>query len=263
MSTLSIATWNINSVRLRADQVARFASEAAPDVVCLQEIKCRNEEFPAKAFSAMGLRHCHIVGQKGQHGVAIVSRFPLQPIQAPGFCPRNEARVAAASVKGLMIHNVYVPAGGETPDPASEKFIHKLELLQRMRAYYAGAPKDKPLLLVGDLNIAPGEDDVWNHKLLLKEVSHTPIETETLETVRVAGGFVDLARQHFPAPEKLYSWWSYRNADWKVGNHGRRLDHIWATPSVAETCDKVSFHTDCRNWDRPSDHAPVMARFEM
>lgn len=263
MPALTVATWNVNSVRLRVDQIARFAGEAAPDIVCLQEIKCRNEEFPSKAFSAMGLRHCHVVGQKGQHGVAIVSKYPLQPIQAPSFCPRSEARVAAASVKGLTIHNVYVPAGGDVPDPASDKFRHKLELLQRMRDWYAAAPKDRPLLLVGDLNIAPGEHDVWSHKQLLNEVSHTPVETQMLDGVLDAGGFIDLARARFPAPEKLYSWWSYRNADWKASNRGRRLDHIWATPAVAGACDQVTFHTACRSWDRPSDHAPVTARLQM
>lgn len=263
MPSFSVATWNINSVRLRIDQVARFVREARPDVLCLQEVKCRDDEFPRKAFAEMGLRHLHLAGQKGAHGVAIASRFQLQPIQAPQFCPLGEARVAAASVQGLTIHNVYVPAGGDIASDASPKFRHKLELLARMRAWYAAAAKDRATVLVGDLNVAPGEHDVWNHKQLLTEVSHTPVETEALEAVRQAGGFVDLARALKPAPEKLYSWWSYRNADWKASNRGRRLDHIWATAPAAQNCEAVAFHAECRSWDRPSDHVPVVAKLAL
>lgn len=261
MPALSVATWNINSVRLRIEQVARFVHEAKPDVLCLQEVKCRDEEFPKKAFSDMGLRHLVLAGQKGMHGVAIASRHPLAPIQAPGFCPFNEARVAAAKVQGLVIHNVYVPAGGDIASDASPKFRHKLDVMARMKAWYAATPRDEPLALVGDLNIAPGEFDVWSHRQLLSEVSHTPVETEALDAVRDAGGFVDIARALKPPPEKLFSWWSYRNHDWKASNRGRRLDHIWAAPTLAARCETITFHRDCRDWDRPSDHVPVLARF--
>lgn len=263
MPKLSVATWNINSVRLRAEQVARFVTENQPDVVCLQEIKCRNEEFPLKAFSAMGFEHVHIVGQKGWHGVAIVSRRPLEPLPQPGFCPRSEARVAAARIEGVTIHNLYVPAGGDEPDPAiNEKFAHKLEVLARMKAHYAAADRGEPLLVVGDLNVAPGEHDVWSHRQLLKIVSHTPVETEALDGIRDAGEFVDLARALKPAPEKLYSWWSYRG-DWQKGNRGRRLDHIWASKDFATRCRQIDFIAATRAWDRPSDHIPVVARFEL
>jgi exodeoxyribonuclease III len=263
MPALSIATWNINSVRLRVDQVARYVREAAPDVLCLQETKCRDAEFPSRAFSAMGLRHLHLVGQNGSHGVAFASRFPMQAIQAPLFCPHGEPRVAAVSVQGLTIHNVYVPAGGEYPAPASPKFQHKLELLARMRDWYAAAPKSQPLLLVGDLNIAPGEFDVWSHRQLLNDIGHSPAETEALEAVREAGGFVDVARALRPPPEKLFSWWSYRHPDWRAANRGQRLDHIWAPPALAARCEAIAFHADCRGWEKPSDHVPVQASFAM
>ena len=262
MAFLKIATWNINSVRLRIEHVARFVAEADPDVLCLQETKCRNEEFPTKAFVQMGLRHIHAVGQKGHHGVAIVSKHPMQRVQEPTFCPRSEARVAAATVKGVLIHNVYVPAGGDVPDMGSDKFTHKLDVLERMRAHYEAAPA-RPLLLVGDLNIAPGEHDVWSHKQLLNVVSHTPVETEALEKVRAAGGFTDWARQMNPDPAKLYSWWSYRSADWKTANKGRRLDHLWGSAALKDACTEVKFHLDCRSWDKPSDHIPVTARLKI
>jgi exodeoxyribonuclease-3 len=255
---LRIATWNINSVRLRAEQVARFVAEAKPDLLCLQEIKCRDGEFPAKAFRAAGLKHLHVVGQKGYHGVAFASRHKLEPADAPDLCHKKEARAASVKCEGIEVHNLYVPAGADIPDPeVNEKFAHKLDVLARMKTEYA-ARKDKgPLVVVGDLNVAPGEFDVWSHKQLLKVVSHTPVETEGLEAAREAGGLIDLARQHRPTPEKLYTWWSYRNRDWTVGNRGRRLDHIWSSPDVAAVSRDYTIHVPCRSWERPSDHVPV------
>jgi exodeoxyribonuclease-3 len=255
---LRIVTWNINSVRLRAETVARFVAAAAPDVLCLQEIKCRDGEFPAKAFKAMGLNHLHVVGQKGYHGVAFASRLPLTPVDAPDLCHKKEARAAAVKVAGIELHNLYVPAGADIPDPeVNEKFAHKLDVLARMKTEYAKTRGKTPIVLVGDLNVAPGEHDVWSHKQLLNVVSHTPVETEGLEAAREAGGFVDLARHHRPIPEKLFTWWSYRSPDWTRNNRGRRLDHIWASPDVAAVSTDYFIHAGCRSWERPSDHVPV------
>lgn len=258
---LKIASWNINSVRLRAPHVARFVSEQKIDVLCLQETKCRDEEFPVKAFSAMGLRHIHRVGQKGYHGVAFASKHKMSPVELR-LCPKSEARAAAVNINGVEIHNIYVPAGADIPDPVTNpKFQHKLDFVDAMRAYYAARKGKKPTVIVGDLNIAPGEHDVWSHKQLLDVVSHTPAETERLDAVRDDGGFVDLARLHRPAPEKLFTWWSYRSPDYTVNNRGRRLDHIWASADVATRSRAEGFriHQDCRSWDRPSDHVPVVA----
>ncbi|MGE3931397.1 MAG: exodeoxyribonuclease III, partial [Hyphomonadaceae bacterium] len=196
---LRIASWNINSVRLRIETVCRFLSEAKPDVLCLQEIKCRDGEFPAKAFKQAGYKHMHVVGQKGWHGVAIVSKRKLEPLAGPDLCSKKEARVAAVKVDGIELHNLYVPAGADIPDPiGNPKFAHKLGVLDRMIEAY-GARKGKgPLVVVGDLNVAPGEHDVWSHRQLLKVVSHTPAETDRLNAVRDKGGFVDLARLHRP-----------------------------------------------------------------
>lgn len=263
---LRIATWNINSVRLRIDTVCRFLAEARPHVLCLQEIKCRDGEFPAKAFRQAGYRHMHVVGQKGWHGVAIVSRLKLEPIEAPRICPKREARIAAARVDGVEVHNLYVPAGADEPDPAiNPKFKHKLDVLDRMKRLYAARRGSAPTVLVGDLNVAPGEFDVWSHKQLLKVVSHTPAETSRLDIVRDRGGFVDLARAHRPDPEKLFTWWSYRSPDWTRNNRGRRLDHIWATSDVAAVSRAEAFeiHVPCRSWERPSDHVPVVAGLKL
>ncbi|MCR6644889.1 MAG: exodeoxyribonuclease III [Terricaulis sp.] len=261
---LRIATWNINSVRLRAPMVRRFLDEAKPDVLCLQEIKCRNGEFPEKAFRDAGYKYMHVVGQKGWHGVAIVSKLKLEPLAAPKLCPREEARVAAARIAGIEIHNLYVPAGADIPDPTlNPKFKHKLDVLDRMKRDYK--KRTAPTILVGDLNVAPGEFDVWSHKQLLNVVSHTPPETTRLEAAREAGRFVDLARLHHPDPEKLFTWWSYRSPDWTKNNRGRRLDHIWASDDIAPASQAAAFHihTPCRSWERPSDHVPVVAGFKL
>jgi exodeoxyribonuclease-3 len=200
---LRIATWNINSVRLRIGMVCRFLAEAKPDVLCLQEIKCRDGEFPAKAFKEAGYKHMHVVGQKGWHGVAIVSRVKLEPVEAPAICHKKEARIAAALIDGVEVHNLYVPAGADVPELTNPKFVHKLSVLDKMKTLYKKRKGKTPTVLVGDLNVAPGEFDVWSHKQLLNVVSHTPGETDRLNAVRDLGGFVDLARVHKPDPEKL------------------------------------------------------------
>jgi exodeoxyribonuclease-3 len=254
---MRIASWNINSVRLRIGLVARFVALAKPDVLCLQEIKCREGEFPRNAFADMGMRHLHIIGQKGWHGVAIISKHKFERLPCPPLCPAEEARTAAVQLKGLKVQTLYVPAGGDVPNPAENpKFAHKLAFLERMKGLYRGA--DSNLVLTGDLNIAPGEHDVWSHKQLLDVVSHTPVETEALDTVRAGGGFTDLVRAHTPPPEKVFTWWSYRNHDWAASNRGRRLDHVWGTGDVAPGLKGVQVFTEARSWEKPSDHVPVM-----
>jgi exodeoxyribonuclease-3 len=263
---LTVATWNINSVRLRINAVTRFLRQAAPDVLCLQEIKCQNDQFPAKALRKAGYEHMHVVGQKGWHGVAIVSKLKLTPLEAPSLCGQGHARVAAAKIEGVEIHNLYVPAGADTPDVnINPKFQHKLDFLDEMRRSYAKRKGKGPLVLVGDLNVAPGENDVWSHKQLLDVVSHTPQETDRLDAVRDDGDFIDLARKHRPDPEKLFTWWSYRSPDWTKNNRGRRLDHIWATSDLAAASQTEAFsiHVPCRGWTKPSDHVPVVAGFHI
>ena len=258
---LRIATWNINSVRLRAEQVARFVSEQQPDVVCLQEIKCRDGEFPTNAFVEMGMPYLKIAGQKGWHGVAIASRHPLEPAPALDLCREGHARCVSATVQGVEIQNFYIPAGGDTPDPAvNPKFGHKLDFYARLTAEMARRDPKAPLLIAGDFNIAPGEHDVWNHRYMLKVVSHTPVEIETMARLKASLGFVDLVREVVPDTEKLFSWWSYRAADFRQSNRGLRLDHLWASPGLAERFTGLAqVHDTVREWERPSDHVPVTA----
>lgn len=257
---LRIATWNINSVRLRADQVARFVQEAAPDVLLLQEIKCVEDQFPSRAFEAMGLPHLKIGGQKGWHGVAIASRLPLLDAPRLDVCREGHARCVGARVAGIEVQNFYIPAGGEAPDRTlNPKFDHKLDFYERLTADAAARDRARPLVLAGDFNIAPGENDVWNHRYMSRVVSHTPVEVETLYRLQEAGGFNDVVRDQHPDPQKLATWWSYRAADFRQSNRGLRLDHIWTSPGLtpAVVTGTARIHEDVRAWERPSDHAPV------
>ena len=267
MRPLTVATWNVNSVRLRAPQIARWTGEAQPDVLCLQEIKCTADQFPTKAFEDMGYPHVHVVGQKGLHGVAVVSKLPLRPLDPAPICPKAEARFQRVEVAGFELQNFYLPAGGDEPDPdVNPRFRHKLDFLSALEAYNAGrAVENAAIVLVGDLNIAPYEHDVWSHKQLLKVVSHTPVETEGLERVRRAGDYIDAARALIPEPEPVYTWWSYRNRDWRKSNRGRRLDHIWVTPALKDAAlaagrEAFKVWDYARDWEKPSDHAPVTLR---
>jgi exodeoxyribonuclease-3 len=261
---LRLASWNVNSVRLRAPQVARFVAEYAPDVLCLQEIKCQESEFPIEIFAEAGLPHLAIGGQKGWHGVAIASRLPISAAPRLNLCRERHARCVSATIAGVEIINLYAPAGGDTPDRLiNPKFDHKLDYYARLSAEMAARDPKAPLILAGDLNIAPGEFDVWNHRFMSKVVSHTPQEVEAMETLRASLGFVDLVRAAAPEPEKLFSWWSYRAADFRASNRGLRLDHIWASPALAPSARGARIHPEVRAWDRPSDHAPVVADLEL
>ena len=233
----SIATWNINSVRLRMPIVERLLDEYAPDVLCLQETKVPDELFPEKAFRRLGYQHIAFHGQKGYHGVATVARRPIELVEKRRFCEIEDSRHLSVTVqaggKTILLHNFYVPAGGDEPNPEiNKKFKHKLDFVAEMNAIRAEHSEVSASVLVGDLNIAPLEHDVWSHKQLLNVVSHTPIETENFEAMRRAGNWVDLMRLNVPLEQKLYTWWSYRAQDWEASNRGRRLDHVWSSPNL-------------------------------
>ncbi|MEP3847109.1 MAG: exodeoxyribonuclease III [Paracoccaceae bacterium] len=257
----TICTWNINSVRLRAPIVEQLMKDEAPDVLCLQECKSPVEKFPS--FAELGYGHVVARGQKGYNGVAIFSKTPIEDLGDQDFASLGHARhVAGRLENGLVIQNFYVPAGGDIPDrEKNEKFDQKLRYLNDMRDWFR---KDNPTksVLVGDLNIAPREDDVWSHKQLLKVVSHTPIEVEHLAETQDAGKWVDVTRQDIPEGN-LYSWWSYRAKDWDAADKGRRLDHVWATPDISNAAHSSRVLRHVRGWEKPSDHAPVFATFDI
>lgn len=264
----TLATWNINSVRLRMPIVERLLMEKAPDILCLQETKCPDDLFPAEAFRRLGYEHIAIHGQKGYHGVATVARRPIEIVEKRRFCEIEDSRHVSvrfqAGGRPVILHNFYVPAGGDEPNPAINwKFKHKLDFVAEMNAVPAEPDENSGSILVGDLNIAPLEHDVWSHKQLLNVVSHTPVETENFEAMRKAGRWVDLMRHNVPDDRKLYTWWSYRAQDWQASNRGRRLDHVWSSGSLVPAFRGCEILRDARGWERPSDHVPVIASFDL
>jgi exodeoxyribonuclease-3 len=259
----TLATWNINSVRLREALVLRLMAEEAPDLLCLQECKSPVESIPLAQFQALGYRYMVARGQKGYNGVAILSKLPIVDAGDKDFARLGHARhVAARLENGVTIHNCYVPAGGDIPDrDENVKFGQKLDYLTEMRDHFRLERPDRAIL-VGDLNIAPREDDVWDHKALLKIVSHTPVEVEHLGAVMEAGSWQDVTRKDIPEG-RLYSWWSYRSPDWDAADKGRRLDHIWTTPDILSAAHGSRILRPVRGWEQPSDHAPVFAVFDL
>ena len=263
MTHLKIASWNINSVRARLPIVERFLREDAPDVLCLQETKAEDKSFPAQFFNELGYVHQVLHGQRMHHGVAILSKLPLADPGRHDWQDNGEARhVGVRLASGLRIENVYVPAGGDIPDrKLNPKFGQKLDFLGRMTRWSEGLKE--PTLILGDFNVAPLECDVWSHKALIDVVSHTPIEIEALGELQAAHDWVDLGRRFVPAPERCFTWWSYRSPDFTKNDRGRRLDHIWASPSLAPQAVMHRVHEPCRAWERPSDHVPLVVELDL
>ncbi len=267
---MKLATWNINSVRLRRPIVDRLIAEHAPDVICLQETKVQDADFPHAFFQERGYKHREIYGRKNWHGVAIVSRLPFSASGRRDWCDLSDGRHVHATIgdaggEGIEVHSYYVPSGGDVPDPAqNEKFAHKLRFMTEQTDHWRELRDDNAKrVIVGDFNVAPLETDVWSHKQLLDVVSHTPIEVEHLAAWQDAGGWVDGVRRIIPPAEKIYSWWSYRAKDWRASNRGRRLDHVWVTPALAPALTGIEVLADARGWEKPSDHVPVIATFEV
>lgn len=266
----TLATWNINSVRIRLDAIRRFIEAYPTDILCLQEIKCADASFPLEPFHELGFTHIKLHGQKAYHGVATLSRLPIERVESLDFNGSGEARHLSVRLTGEgggpVIHNFYVPAGGDVPDEkANPKFAQKLAYLQAMERWCArqSGKETNRAILVGDLNVAPLESDVWSHKQLLRVVSHTPIEVAHMETLRQSHDWIDVMREHIPPEEKLFTWWSYRARDWRKSNRGRRLDHVWVTPALKKAAVSLRVVDEVRDWARPSDHVPVLTEFNL
>lgn len=261
---MRLITWNINSLRLRLGLLAEVVETLRPDVICLQETKVPDELFPLEACQALGFPYVAFKGMKSYNGVAILSRLPLEGVLAPERVGKDDCRHLIAKIGDVEIHNLYIPAGGDIPDPEENvKFAHKLGFIRELTQWYPKTygPTDK-MILVGDLNIAPLPTDVWSHKALLSVVSHTPIEVDLLGQLQESLSWVDAVRALVPPDQPLYSWWSYRSSDWTKNDRGRRLDHIWVTPPLAASLRSTLVARECRSWTQPSDHVPVVMDFD-
>jgi exodeoxyribonuclease-3 len=263
MTNLRIATWNINSLRLRLPLLEQVVAELNPDVIALQEIKCPDEAFPLKAIHKLGFEHVHYSGMKSYNGVAFLSKMSLRDNVVHTRVGKNDCRHIETTLtvanKNIVLHNLYIPAGGDIPDRAqNDKFGHKLDFVEEMTQWLPKRHTSSDhIIALGDFNIAPFEHDVWSHKQLLDVVSHTPIEVDHLTRMVQSLPWVDVARHFVPHSEKLYSWWSYRNQDWRKSDRGRRLDHIWVTENLKPHLHSFGTLKEARDWEKPSDHVPI------
>ena len=261
---LRITTWNVNSIRRRLEGLARLVHEVAPDVVCLQETKVTDEAFPRGAAEDLGYPHLLIHGMKGYNGVAILSRLPLTDPATRAWCGKDDCRhvyatLGADGMEPVELHNLYIPAGGDVPNPdTNPKFAHKLDFLAALARWWRVRRRARPrMVAVGDFNVAPLETDVWSHERLKGVVTHTPVEIEHLTRAMKAAGWVDAVRHFVPPSSPLYTWWSYRTPDWQNADKGRRLDHIWVTAALEPLLTDAFVLRQARGWETPSDHVPV------
>ena len=267
-TSFKLATWNVNSIRIRMELLQKFVELENPDVICLQEVKAKEEDFPFDAVKALGYPHIALYGMAGYNGVAILSKTELKNIEQKNWVGKTDARHICAKVyDDIEINNIYIPAGGDIPDPIENlSFAHKLTFMDDIAEWWEqhrNELKEKKMLVCGDFNVAPLENDVWSHKQMLKIISHTPVEVERLTRLMNSVDFVDVLRSFIPEPQKLYSWWSYRNPNWQTNDKGRRLDHVWVSPNLKERLVSGKILKEVRSWERPSDHVPVIVEIKL
>lgn len=267
-TTFKLITWNVNSIRIRMDLLQKLCEQENPDVICLQEVKAKEEDFPFESVKALGFPHIALYGMAGYNGVAILSKTELKDVEQKNWVGKTDARHICAKVfDDIEINNIYIPAGGDIPDPIENlSFAHKLTFMDDIAEWWEqhiDELQHKKMLVCGDFNVAPLEHDIWGHKQCLKIVSHTPVEVERLTRLKNSVKFIDVLRRFFPEPQKLYSWWSYRNPNWQTNDKGRRLDHVWVSPNLEERLVSGKILRDVRAWERPSDHVPVVVEIKL
>ncbi len=263
---MKLVSWNINSVRLRMPLIAEFINEQNPDIICLQELKTQDEFFPLQDFKDLGYQYAEFSGEKSYNGVAIISKLPLKNVEIIDILDYGHKRHIKCDIEtkigDVEIHNFYIPAGGDIADTKTNpKFDHKLKFVDFMNEFFT-AKKEQNMIIVGDFNIAPLENDVWSHKQLLKVVSHTPIEVEKLTNLQKSAELIDSHRLKIDDTEKLYSWWSYRGKEPFKSNRGRRLDHIWTSKNLKNNIAQVATYSEYRIKEKPSDHVPIATIFD-
>ncbi len=256
---MKIATWNVNSINIRMEQLLAWLKETKTDVVCLQETKCVDENFPFQALHDAGYQTAFF-GQKSYNGVAILSRHEIEAVQK-GFdddADESPKRLIAATIKGVRIVNTYIPNGTEL---WTDKFTFKLDWLQKLRRFFDDTCElNKDVLLCGDFNVAMDELDVWSVPHWEGKLHFSKPERAAMFHVK-QWGFIDLFRR-MNGDAQEFSWWNYREGAWQR-NRGLRIDHIWTSPSLAEKCTDCHIDRSTRDLERPSDHAPVVAEFKL
>ncbi|MCC8369396.1 MAG: exodeoxyribonuclease III [Rickettsia endosymbiont of Oxypoda opaca] len=259
---MKIVTWNINSIRFRINLLKKLIDEHQPDIISLQETKVEDTLFPMQIIKDMGYEYIIYSGQKSYNGVAILSKLPFTDILSLELY-NNDKRHIAVKVKDIELHNFYVPAGGDIADiDINLKFKHKLEYIKLMQDWLtSNRSRSDKIIITGDLNIAPHEHDVWSSVQLRNVVSHTDIERSLLIKLQNSLDFIDSARYFTDFSEKFYTWWSYRNVDWKKSNRGRRLDHIWVSRNLENNLSSIDLLANARDWLQPSDHVPYCVNF--
>ena len=254
---MKIVSWNVNSVNVRKPLLKKLIEEFSPEVICLQETKTDNNSFPTNFFEKKDYK-CFLNGMRSYNGVAIISKEQPKEFFCHDYCEKNDARHIEVEIGGYKIHSVYVPAGGEEPNAATnKKFQHKLDFLDRLSEFVTDRKNDN-MVLCGDLNVAPYEDDVWSHKQLKNVVSHTDIERKKLLKILKNGKMHDMIRKFINPPQNIYTWWSYRSPNFKKNNRGRRLDHIWCSELASSNVINAKILDKFRSDKRPSDHVPIL-----
>lgn len=255
---MKLATWNVNSIRARLTHVLDWLAQHRPDVLCLQETKCVDEAFPFEPFRDAGYHVVH-VGQRGYNGVATITRAPAsEVIKAPPGLDGEQKRVLAVSTAGVRVVNVYVPNGERVGSP---KYAFKLTWLETLRAWLGSELGAHALVaVVGDFNVAPEDRDVHDPRLWRNQVLFSEPERAALHRLMDAG-LVDVFRR-FEQPPGSYSWWDYRQGAFRR-NLGLRIDLVLCSAALAERCRACTIDKAPRGRERPSDHAPVVAEFDL
>ena len=259
---MKIISWNLNSIRARLDHLIEILEIERPDFICLQETKVINESFPEEEIKK---KKYFVIknGMASYNGVAILSKHKPKKVEVHNFCNKPDCRHIVMTYKSLKIHSIYVPAGGDEPNPKiNSKFEHKLQFLDEMKNFFK-PNRNFSTIVCGDFNVAPYEDDVWSHKSLVNVVSHTNIEREKVLSVLNECKFQDAIRFFISPPDNVYTWWSYRSPDFTTNNRGRRLDHIWVSDDKKIKLLKAKILVDFRKRAKPSDHVPLSLEFNL
>ena len=251
-----ILSWNVNSIRARLEHIKKVSNEFFPDIICLQETKVTNQDFPTEQIKEMGFNYIYLNGIKSYNGVCVLSKIEASEVEIINWCGKKDGRHIQAKINGITVHSIYIPAGGDIPDSIQNlKFEHKIKFLEELNEWSRKEVKNNSILC-GDLNIAPFIDDVWSHERLKNVVSHTKIERDKLIKIQQSGNWFD-TKSLIKAEENLFTWWSYRSPDFRKNNKGRRLDHIWISHDLIKSIKIMKILKITREWDRPSDHVPI------